>query len=216
MSLRIVFIGGFNNGKSTVNRTGEVISQHYNDTDVDSFTFSYAMGNVDKIRRASKGVLAITHSAGMLALKDTPPSEVLSFNAPVPVSIKHLLSRTLTKTVALHLPSDTTPPLASVVKYDLSTAAEFVRHSVANLRHIGSVASFNAFAMARELRSSDCDARLVYSSADRYFSPTEQVPRYQDVPTYMIDGMHDQLAIAPEETLRFAEAAINDAELKRT
>lgn len=55
---RVVYIGGFGNGKKSAEGVAEALAAYYDD--VDPFTFSRAMDSQDTVRRAVKGADVIT------------------------------------------------------------------------------------------------------------------------------------------------------------
>lgn len=99
---RAVYIGGFGNGRGNAERVASALEPYYDD--IVKFTFSEAISNPDKVRRAVHGVDALTHSAGMLTLTDTNPGRIEAFGAPLPTTKLRLIGRTGLKTVRMHTP----------------------------------------------------------------------------------------------------------------
>lgn len=211
---RAVYIGGFGNGVSSAEHVMEAVKLERNHEDVDYFTFAQAMESAERISRAVQDVDVVTHSAGLIALKDTQPRSVEAICPPLPTSIARLVGRTSFKTLRMHTPGiGITRPsdVMSVARYDISSAAEFLARPGGNLRYLGVIAHTHA---SRQAAAAHLDGgisvRLGWTEGDEYYKPTSDdtmLATLNDVPVAMIPGVHDELVLRPAVTLRkFQEA----------
>lgn len=205
---RAVYIGGFGNGRGNAERVASALEPYYDE--IDEFTFSEAISNPDKVRRAVHGVDALTHSAGMLTLADTNPSRIEAFGAPLPTTKLRLIGRTGLKTVRMHTPGigiRSPRDVLAVGSYGASSAAELVAHPVLNLGHLGDISRFDAVEAAIAARQSDIPTSLNYTEGDEYFQLSEEreaAARAMGVGVMRIPGIHDELVIRPSATLHLA------------
>lgn len=206
---RVVYIGGFGNGRGSAERVASALEPYYDE--IDKFTFSEAISEPDKVRRAVHGVHALTHSAGMLTLTDTSPSRIEAFGAPLPTTKLRLIGRTGLKTVRMHTPGigiQSPRDLFAVSSYDASSAAELTAHPVRNLGHLRDISRFDAVDAAIAAQQSDIPTFLSYTESDEYFQLSEGrgvAARAMGVGVMRIPGIHDELVIRPAETLRQAD-----------
>lgn len=206
---RAVYIGGFGNGLSSAATVAEALAKHYDE--VDAFTFADAMENQQNVRRAMKGVDVYTHSAGMLAVRGVQFARLEAFGAPLPTSVPHLLGKTAVKTLRMHTPGTgirVASDIRAVLNYDLSATAELAAHPVANLRHLGRIARFNAVDSAIAAHLEGAPVRLTYTHGDEYFTLSQgEADRATaaGVAVTQAPGIHDELIIRPEATLRLIQ-----------
>lgn len=202
---RAVYIGGFGNGRGSVERVAEALSGYYDD--VDAFTFSGAMSTPDIICKAVHNVRVVTHSAGMLAIVGTSPDRIDAFDPPLPSSRLKLLGRTGIKTVRMHTPGigiRSAGDIAAVNGYDCSSTAELIAHPVRNLGSLNAISRFDAVDAAIAARVDGIDISLVYMDGDEYFQLSEEreaIANARHVTVVRLPGIHDELVIRPMETL---------------
>jgi hypothetical protein len=209
---RVVFIGGFGNGKANGERVAKALESRYDDVE-DPFTFAYAMDKPDVVRRAVKGAAVITHSAGMMALKGTSPECIGAIGAPMPLSSNRLLAgaklvlKTGLKTARMHTPGIGIcgwGDIPSVARYNVSALAEVAANPRGNLGRLGRIASFNAVDAAVAASDAGIKVLLGYNHGDEYFtlSPEEELRALQGgVSVTHMPGIHDELVLRPEQTL---------------
>src|ERR1019366_3336325 len=118
---------GFGNGHACVERVTSVLAPSYDE--VDAFTFSEAMSNPDRVRKAVRNVQAVTHSAGMLALVGTSPERIDAFDPPLPTSKLRLIGRAGIKTVRMY-----TPGIGIESPYDIPAVGIYGCSTIAELR----------------------------------------------------------------------------------
>ena len=205
---RAVYIGGFGNGRGNAERVASALELYYRE--IDWFTFSGAISDPDKVRRAVHGVDTLTHSAGMLPLADTTPSRIEAFGAPLPAAKLGLIGKTVLKTVRMHIPGigiRSPRDILAVGGYDASSTAELIAHPVRNLGQLGDISRFNAVDAAIAARQSGIPTTLNYSCGDEYFQLSEAqeaAARAMGVDVMRLPGIHDGLVIRPAETLQRA------------
>jgi hypothetical protein len=205
---RAVYVGGFLNGRATAEFVGESMIDFFNLEDVDVFTYSDAKKNPDQIRKAVVGRDVVTQSAGYTALKDTIPSIVYAFSPPVPTTRRHLVAKTLPKAVNMTRQSKTIDkiPLRNVAHFNAGAGAEFVVHPVANFKPFlnGEISRYNSIEMGAAAVKAGIRTELVFSTNDEYFRPTFEQLEYAEangVVVGEVEGVHDQLVLAPARTL---------------
>jgi len=203
---RAVYIGGFINGKQLAEGVADALTVYYDA--VDAFTFSNAMDIPNTIRRAVQGVDVFTHSAGMLALAGTNPNRIAAFGPPLPTTPLALVGRTVRKTVRMHTPGigiQTRADVRAVGVYEAGAVAEVFAHPKGNFGRLGQVAAFNAVHAGIAAEQSGIPTSLVYFDGDEYFqlsAAQEAEAVGGGVHVQRIPGIHDELALRPEQTLR--------------
>lgn len=206
---RAVYIGGFGNGRDSAERVASALELYYEE--IDEFTFSEAMSDPDKVRRAVYGVDTLTHSAGMLSLMNTSPRRIEAFGAPLPTAKLRLIGKTGLKTVRMHVPGigiQSRQDVLAVVSYDISSSAELAVHPIRNLGHLGGISRFNAVDTAIAAQQSDIPTSLNYTDADEYFQLSDEreaAAWAMGVGVMRIPGIHDELVIRPAATLQLAD-----------
>jgi hypothetical protein len=204
---RAVYISGFAGGEKGAERVVSVLETRYND--VDSFTFSHAMANPDEIRKATKRVPTITHSAGMLALIESGanPDELIAFGPPLPMSLLQLPGRTIRKRMRMHeagIGIQSTEDVAAIKEYEASSMGELTKHPLGNFGHIGKITRFDAVDAAIGAVQAGTETNLVYTHGDEYFQLSEEretVARAAGVGIMRLAGIHDELPLRPIATL---------------
>jgi len=204
---RVVYVGGFGNGISSAERVGEALAGFYDEVDV--FTFSqYARSSRD-VYQAMRGVDLVTHSAGALSLGTVRarPESALLLNAPLPGSIGRLLAKTVVKTVRMHTPGvgiHKPGDVGAVARYSASSVAELATHPVANLSNLRRISQFDAVGAAIAAEADHVPTRLVWTTGDAYFSPTEEDGHRAasgNVPLMVLPGEHDEVVLRPGQFL---------------
>jgi len=202
---RAVYIGGFGNGKKLAQGVNEALVASGSYEDADHFTFSNAITNPDKVARAVKGVDVYTHSAGILAVKDARPKEIVAVGAPLPTNISRLITGTIEKSAYMAGHALTgVEAFKAVGRYNASSLAELARHPLGNLRHLREIAGTNAIELAGVAREVGIPTRLFYNEQDIYFQPTDEqqmLARMLGVELRLIPGQHDELPLYPVNTL---------------
>ena len=200
---RVVYVGGFGNGRNSAERVGNALSAKFEE--VDPFTFSDFVNHRREVQHAMQGVELVTHSAGALAIAhaNSKPSFAYLFNPPLPRTVGGLLLRTVIKTVRMNTPGQGihhTGDVASVASYSASSVAEFAVHPVANLGNLRRISRFNAIDAAINAKSAGIPLNLAWTRSDGYFMPTPSDldrARKNDIPVGMFQGEHDEVVLRP-------------------
>lgn len=209
---RAVYVGGFGNGMRSAERVAEALV-HFGYDQVDPITFSSAMDNPDQLRRAVRGVAVFSHSAGMVSLRGTSPTEIHAFGAPLPARPARLLTRIAWKTIRMHVPgcgAVSARDAGLVADYDIGSVAEGLENPASSLRHARRVPSFNAVNAAIAAQRAGISTTLAYNQGDELFQlPSAEALRAQHagVGVVRLSGIHDELVLRPAETL--AEYGLN-------
>jgi len=210
---RVVYIGGFGNGKASAEGVVEALVSERGYTDGDAFTFSQSMDMPDTIRRAVRGADAKAHSSGATALPGTRPRSIELFNAPLPVSIPRLVARTGLKTLRMHVPGigiKSAGDILAIARYNASSVAELLSYPKSNIAQLGNIAVFNAIRSAADAQADGIPVTLGYTDDDEYFQPSSDdklLAGMYGVDIVSIPGIHDEVVLRPAETLRrFDEA----------
>lgn len=204
---RVVYLGGAANGQQTAERTGAAIERVVG-APVDAFTFRWSADpkNALQLAKAVKDALVVTHSGGMTPLEGTSPEKIISYGAPLPTSVWHLLKGSVIKTARLQNPNNV-PNFRAAMRVNNDSAAELIKHPYGNLRHLGAIARFNAIDVAAHAQASGIPTELIYTSDDVYFQPTvgqQADAAERGVPLTITMGEHDELLFYPDMMLRQA------------
>ncbi|HUC90238.1 MAG TPA: hypothetical protein VMR45_05540 [Patescibacteria group bacterium] len=206
--MRAVYIGGFGNGRQCSERVASALRAYYDI--VDSFTFSYAMTHQDEIHMALRGADAITHSAGMLAIAEASPNKIYSFGAPLPTPIYHFPGKSITKNSQMHRQGvgiQSLSDVKTVKDYQLSSSAELLFHPISNFGRLKQISRFNAIDAAILAAKNDIPISLAYMQWDEFFQLSEAheaAALAAGVSVVRLAGVHDELVLRPEKTLRLA------------
>lgn len=211
---RVVYIGGFGNGKSSAEGVGEALTAVCGYDDAEVFTYANAKGKERKqLRRALRGATRlVTHSAGLEAIDDSmAPLAITAFDAPLPTSVPHLVLKTVVKTARMHAPmfdieTARDGSMKPVYAYDRSAIAEMLTHpNIWNTyKQVREIARFDAIFAAADFSEAQIPTELVYATGDDYFqidASDIECAAQEGVPLYMIEGQHDELVLRPEAVL---------------
>ncbi|HSW77656.1 MAG TPA: hypothetical protein VLG36_02560 [Candidatus Chromulinivoraceae bacterium] len=99
-----VLVGGFASGPRQMEKVAQSLAAHY-DEDVEAIPFREAMTDAARLERMTRQADVITHSAGMVALKDMSPDSITAIAPPVPVWAPLLALRGIASTTELALHS---------------------------------------------------------------------------------------------------------------
>ena len=212
---RAVFIGGFGNGEASARGVADALQTVGNYEDVDNFSFGQSRsGDYDKlvtdIERAAQGVDVFALSASALGVPRLRAKEATLIDAPLPTSRMHLIANTVAKSVKMPFANTEhgrLDHLARIGSYLGSSTVELFRRPTKNLRPYfnGEISRFDAITAATQLKNMGVLTRLIAMSEDRYFqlaSPANLARASAvGVDVTVVEGIHDQLALYPEETL---------------
>lgn len=201
---RLVYVGGFGNGPAS-EAIHETLRHGWNVEDIDSFTFAEAMAQPERVAKAARGVLCVSHSAGLMALDGTSPEVIHAFNPPLPTKIPSLLARTGLKTAGMFVRGFTDYGISGIkaaAVYSQNSATELGSHPVANLRHLPKIAKANAIKIAGEAAKNEVSIFPSWTQHDNYFYPSVHDYYYANRLGVSIEselpGEHDEFVLRPE------------------
>lgn len=211
---RTIYIGGFGNGRSGVERVATALREYFED--VDAFTFAQAMNDPDTIRRVVRNANVVTHSAGMISLVGTSPYRIDAFSPPLPTLRSKLVGKAGVKMVRMYTPGigiRSFQDITAVGKYNRSSTAELLAHPSGNLGRLNIISSFDAIEAAIVAQANDVKVCLGYTDGDEYFRLSDDrqaIANAKQVRIVWLSGIHDELLIRPAETLHayFAQSGI--------
>lgn len=215
-----VFFGGFGSSKPQMERVALALSTYY-DEDVAGISFRHAMNDRSKAERLARGADLFTHSAGMLAVKDTAPHTITSIAPPLPTPEGLLIAHAATSGIELAAEQAARRvllqhPDRAIDECIGELGRELSLHMYGNLKHIGRIALFNAIESGIAAKEVGIPTRLGFMKSDKLFIPNAtQVTQAQraHVPIVMLTGGHEQMlshpydTITEYETLRAADLA---------
>jgi hypothetical protein len=204
---RVVYIGGFGNGRYSAERVANSLGDYYEDPM--PFTFSEYVRYPELVQRASKGADLVTHSAGALALNNNyvSPDNAFIFNAPLQTSIPRLVWGAVKKTARMHTPGlglHSSADVPEVVHYSTSAIADIAAHPVANFGRLPEISKFDAVDSANEAKWRGISTRVIWTTEDSFYQPTIEDHNFLyevGIPSIMLDGEHDELPLRPDALL---------------
>jgi len=204
--VKLVYIGGFS-GRSPRDAMCDALLETFNVDDLDAFTFAEAMKHPDEVRRALVGALAVTHSAGVLALRGTAPTEAHIFNPPFPRSPWALASRlTWLKTRGMFTRGYReygAAGLGAAARFSGASVAELALHPVGNFSHLPEIAKTDGFEEATALLHGDIPAVTIHTDHDEYFPlPPDKANVPSGLKVRELHGEHDEIILRPYDLLR--------------
>jgi hypothetical protein len=201
---RVLYLGGFGNGRASVEGVGSALEKHFEEVDV--LTFSDYVKNPQVVQRASKNVHLITHSAGALAIADASisPHRADLLNPPLRSDVPRLIARTIVKQARMIAPGmgvHHTGDIAAVVKYSAGSLAELAAHPLANLGNLSRISRFDSVQAAIQARQEGVYSRVLWTEDDAYFKPTaENITDLHSngIRVEIVPGEHDEVVLRPQ------------------
>ncbi|HEY5695286.1 MAG TPA: hypothetical protein VIQ80_00455 [Candidatus Saccharimonadales bacterium] len=167
-----VLVGGFASGRSQVEKVAAALAARYNE-DVEAISFREAMTDRTRLERLTRGAQVLTHSAGMMAIRDTDPQSITAVAPPVPVWAPVLAARALAS--ISELAARSLPRVGSerdeIDGCMRDGAAELLVHLHGNMRWLGEIAAHDALRVGIAAREAGIDTGLVFMQNDRLFRP---------------------------------------------
>jgi len=199
-----VLVGGFASGPRQMEKVAQSIAVHY-DEDVEAISFREAMTDTARLERMTRQADVITHSAGMIALKDMNPESITAIAPPVPVWAPLLALRAIASTteLALHsaIPGCEPDEVSGCIR---DGAAELLLHLEGNMRWMGLIALFDALEASRAAQEAGIITGLAFMRNDKLFqvhSRKIEVTRRAGVNAVIISGAHEDFIKTPRRIL---------------
>ncbi|MDO4712437.1 MAG: hypothetical protein Q4B05_00820 [Candidatus Saccharibacteria bacterium] len=196
---RIAYIGGFLEPEPHETLRAALI-EGFGIKELEAMTFAQAMKYPERVRARAEGALAITHSAGFMALVQSGaiPKRVIANNPPVPCSAAWLATvATTKKTLGMFTRgyrNHGTRGLQQAAQYNARSFGELMRHPVGNLQYIRAISRFDT------TTTNNLNAILVLTEQDAYFHAARfGQARKLGIPTILLAGEHDELLLRPAE-----------------
>jgi hypothetical protein len=204
---KILYIGGVGSDSHIVDGIARILESKF-DANVVAMSFSKAFDSKAKIARLAPECTVITHSAGMLLLKDIAPKELIAIAPPMPTLPSLILLRSFPKTFALFASGrESAGRPRKVAGYHLHSFEEHLLRPRSNSMLLKEISAFNAAQRAVELRRCGTKVMLGFMENDRLFPdshlhPHVEVAKKQGVKVSdLILGHHDEFILYPLEVL---------------
>lgn len=195
-----VIVGGFASGKKQVEKVAYSLAA-YHDEDFEGISFREAMTDRDRLDRITRGARVITHSAGMVAMKDMRPKSIDAIAPPVPVWAPFLAARAVASTVELAagncIPWQEADEVGGCLR---NGTEELLVHLHGNMRWLGHIASFNALRAGVAAHEAGITAGLAFMNGDVLFQPHKKdVAWARKVGLYVVTvaGAHEEFIRRP-------------------
>lgn len=217
---KILYIGGVGSDSHTVGSIVRALEAVF-DASIVGMAFSEAYRNKAKIARLAPDCTVITHSAGMMLLKDTAPKELIAIAPPMPTLPSLIFLRSFPKTLALMKSGRESfdRPL-KVTLYHLHAFAQHLLRPLSNGMQLKEISSFNSAQRAVEFQRCGTKVTLGFMENDRLFPdshahPHVEVAKKQGVRVYdVVLGHHDEFVLYPLEVL--AQLGLLDGQNRQT
>jgi hypothetical protein len=204
---KILYIGGVGSDSHMADGVARVLESKFS-ANVIAMGFGDAYANKAKIARLAPECTVITHSAGMLLLKDIAPKEVIAIAPPMPTPPSLILLRSFPKTFALLTSGrESNGRPRKVASYHLHSFKAHLLKPASNSLLLRSISTFDAARCAVELQRCGVKVTLGFMENDRLFPdshlhPHIEVAKKQGVKVSdVVLGHHDEFVLYPLEVL---------------
>lgn len=204
---KILYIGGVGSDSHSVGVVVRALEALF-DASVIGMAFSEAHRNKARVARLVPDCTVITHSAGMVLLKDMAPKELIAIAPPMPTLPSLMLLRSFPKTLALIKSGrESVDRPVRVALYHLHSLIEHLLRPFSNSMLLKEISLFNAAQRAVEFQRCGAKVTLAFMENDRLFPdscshPHVDVAREHGVTIKdVILGHHDELVLYPQEVL---------------
>jgi hypothetical protein len=204
---KILYIGGVASNRYQINSVSRELSDHY-DLNVIGMSFSEAQKDRALVARLAADSLVITHSAGLMMLKDITPQEVIAIAPPMPVSAFLLTVRSVPKTIALLKSYENLlERKRKIYKYNLHAAREHIIRPRYNVGQIVKLGAFNAAKEAIAMTANGSKVTLCFMDDERVFINSskhhhvELAKEHGVIVHENVSGHHDDFLLYPLEIL---------------
>lgn len=202
---RKIIVGGFASEQRQMDRVARSFSEFY-DEDVEGVSFRSAMNNPLALDELVRGGTVFTHSAGMVAIKDTMPREIIAVAPPVPTSVTRLIARSARGAHDLARESFSQP-----LKQQLTLAGrgaelglEVFWHPRAHLGRLGVISTFDAIERGIAAQSAGIETDIAFMDHDQLFqlSNGNRIRAANaGLSVLTLHGGHEKLLFEPDELI---------------
>ena len=204
---KIVYIGGVGSSHRQVDDVARVLTTKYN-RNVVGLSFSEAQRQRAYVARLVPDSLVITHSAGLILLRDMTPKEVIAIAPPMPTPSFVLFIRSLPKTLALiRSASESRDRWRKVIDYHLQSFGEHLSRPHLNSFKVRLIGMFDSATTAVALQNTGAKVTLVFMENDVLFPDASLHPHIDLAKSYGVTvydnvlGHHDEFVLYPIEVL---------------
>jgi hypothetical protein len=209
-----VIVGGFASGKKQVEKVAHSLAT-YHDDDFEGISFREAMTERDRLDRMTKGAYVITHSAGMLAMKDMRQASIVDFAPAVPVWAPILAAKAIASTAELAAGSCVPWSEADEVSGCLRNGTEeLCTHLHAKMRWLGHIAAFDALKAGVAAHKAGITTGLAFmSGVDLFQQRHREIMRARQAGLYVftLAGAHEEFIKRPARVFSLYEQNGEDA-----
>ena len=204
---KILYIGGVGSDSYLAALIADALANYYG-ANVIGMSFSEAYKNKAKVARLAPECLVITHSAGMMLLKNTTPKELIAIAPPMPVFASLLLLRSFPKTLALIASgSESHGRPRKILMYHLHSFFERVSRPLQNSLLTREISAFNAAQTAVEMTQGGTKVTLGFMENELLFPESVHHPHIAIAREHGVNicdnllGHHDEFVFYPAEVL---------------
>jgi hypothetical protein len=166
---KILYIGGLASNPYQVNIVSRELSDHYG-LNVIAMSFSEAQKDKPLVARLATSSLVVTHSAGMMMLKNITPRELIAIAPPMPVGAFLFTVRSIPKTVSFIKSHKNTPEIRQKMqKYGIAALKEHIIRPRYNAGQIIRVGAFDAAKEAVIMASNGTKVTLCFMEKEHIF-----------------------------------------------
>ncbi|HSW77655.1 MAG TPA: hypothetical protein VLG36_02555 [Candidatus Chromulinivoraceae bacterium] len=204
---KILYIGGVGSDSHLVDALASALATQF-DVNVMAMSFSEAYKNNAQVARLVPECLVITHSTGMVLLKNMAPKELIAIAPPMPSLPSLLLWRSFPKTIALIASGrESIDRPQKLLAYHLHFIKEHILRPYLNNALVREIGAFDAAQQAVEMVRCGSKVTLGFMENDKLFPqaathPHLELAKDQGVTIVdMILGHHDEFVLYPTEVL---------------
>lgn len=178
------------------------------DLNVIGMSFSEACKDRARIARLAPECLVITHSVGMMLLKNMSPKEVIAIAPPMPQMPSLFTLRLAPKMIAfIRSGSESHDRRKKILNYYLHSFKEHVMQPYWNSIGLREARSFNAARLSVEMMNCGSKVILGFMENDRLFPDSSQHPHIKVAKSHGVNvcdniiGHHDEFILYPIDVL---------------
>ena len=171
---KILYLGGMASNRYQIESVSRELSAHYG-LNVIGMSFSEAQKDRSLVARLASDGLVITHSAGMMMLKDITPKEVIAIAPPMPIGAFLFTVRSIPKMTSFIKSHKNVPEMRQ--KMQRYSIAAFKEHIIRPRYNAGQVVRVGAFDSAKEaiiMASNGTKVTLCFMENERVFLKCSQ------------------------------------------
>jgi hypothetical protein len=204
---KILYIGGMGSNSGAVGDVASALEAQFN-VNVIGMSFSEAYVKRAVIARLACESLVITHSTGIMLLKDTTPKELIAIAPPMPSRPLLLALRTIPKTIALLLSGrESYERPQKLLNYHMRAILEHSVRPHYNSMIVQEVAKFDAAQFSVEVVMAGGKVTLGFMERELLFPGSNTHPHIEVAKKHGVSvfdniiGQHDEFALYPIDVM---------------